>query len=64
MLTINLTISILRHALVKELSTKEIKMKSKAWIILIITKLFKRKKRQPNSENIKELYNQKRNQVN
>ena len=27
-------------------------------------KLFKRKKRQPNNENIKELYNQKRNQVN
>ena len=45
-----------RHAPVKELSTKEIKMKSKPWINPIITKLirnrnklFKRKKRQPNN---------------
>ena len=60
-----------RHAPVKELSTKEIKMKSKPWISPNITKLikyrnklFKRKKRQPNSEIIKELYNQKRNEVN
>ena len=54
-----------------QLSPKEIKMKSKPWITPDITKLirnrnklFKRKKRQPNNENIKELYNQKRNQVN
>ena len=60
-----------RHAPIKELSPKEIKMKSKPWITPDITKLirnrnklFKRKKRQPNNENIKELYNQKRNQVN
>ena len=60
-----------RHAPIKELSPKEIKMKSKPWITPGITKLirnknklFKRKKRQPNNENIKELYNQKRNQVN
>ena len=60
-----------RHAPVKELSTKEIKMKNKPWISSNITKLikyrnklFKRKKRQPNNEIIKELYNQKRNEVN
>ena len=60
-----------RHAPVKELSTKEKKMKSKPWISPNITKLikyrnklFKRKKRQPNNEIIKELYNQKRNEVN
>ena len=60
-----------RHAPVKELSTNEIKMKSKPWTSPNITKLikyrnklFKRKKRQPNNEIIKELYNQKRNEVN
>ena len=57
-----------RHAPIKELSPTEIKMKSKPWITPDITKLIrnrnKRKKRQPNNENIKELYNQKRNQVN
>ena len=60
-----------RHAPIKELSPKEIKMKSKPWITPDITKLirnrnklFKRKKIQPNNENIKALYNQKRNQVN
>ena len=60
-----------RHAPVKELSSKEIKMKSKPWITPNIhklirnrNKLFKRKKRQHNNEKNKELYNQKRNQVN
>ena len=66
-----LKVALKGHAPVKELSTKEIKMKSKPWISSNITKLikyrnklFKRKTRQPNNEIIKELYNQKRNEVN
>ena len=60
-----------RHAPIKELTPKEIKLKSKPWItpnrnklIRNRNKLFIRKKRQPNNAKIKVLYNQKRNEVN
>ena len=60
-----------RHAPVRKLSTKEIKLKSKPWItpelskmIKIKNKLFERKKRQSSNENVKQLYNIFRNRVN
>ena len=60
-----------RHAPLKKLTNKEIKLKQKPWISSIIlkmitikNKLFNRKKRQPNNENIKILYNIFRNRVN
>ena len=60
-----------RHAPLKKLSNKEIKLNQKPWIsskilkmINIKNKLFNRKKRQPNNENIKILYNIFRNRVN
>ena len=53
-----------RHAPLKKLTPKEIKLESKPWItsevnkmIKIRNKLFQRKKRQPNNENNKRLYN-------
>ena len=59
-----------RHAPIKKLSPREIKLKSKPWITTDIVKrikyrdkLFERKKRQPNNEEIKRLYNLFRNRV-
>ena len=53
-----------RHAPIKELTPAEIKLKNKPWItsdinkmIKIRNKLFRRKKRQPNNENVKRTYN-------
>ena len=60
-----------RHAPLKKLTPKEIKLKHKPWIsininkmIKIKNKLFHRKKRQPNNLEIKRLYNLFRNTVN
>ena len=60
-----------RHAPLKKITPKEIKLNQKPWIskelnkmIKTKNKLFKRKKRQPNNENIKRLYNLFRNRVN
>ena len=60
-----------RHAPLKKLTPKEIKLNKKPWInkelnkmINIKNKLFNRKKRAPNNENIKRLYNLFRNRVN
>ena len=60
-----------RHAPIEKVKKKDLKLKSKPWITPEITKLikqrnklFKRKKRQPNNENIKSLYNLFRNRVN
>ena len=60
-----------RHAPLKKLTPKEVKLKHKPWIsaeinkmIKIKNKLFHRKKRQPNSIEIKRLYNLFRNRVN
>ena len=60
-----------RHAPYKKLTPKEVKLNGKPWIssdiikmIKIKNKLFYRKKRQPNNENIKKLYNIFRNRVN
>ena len=60
-----------RHAPLKKLNKKEVKLSSKPWITLEIEKLikirnkiFNRKKRQPNNENVKCLYNLFRNRVN
>ena len=60
-----------RHAPLKKLTPKEIKLEQKPWIsnelikmITIKNKLFNRKKRQPNNDNIKRLYNIFRNRVN
>ena len=55
-----------RHAPLKKLTQKEIKLESKPWItseinkmIKIRNKLFQQKKCQPNNENNKRLYNQR-----
>ena len=60
-----------RHAPLKKLTPKEIKLEQKPWItnellkmIKIKNKLFNRKKRQPNNDNVKRLYNIFRNRVN
>ena len=60
-----------RHAPYKKLTPKEVKLNGKPWIsneltkmIKIKNKLFYRKKRQPNNENVKKLYNLFRNRVN
>ena len=60
-----------RHAPLKKLTSKEIKLKHKPWItadinkmIKIKNKLFQRKKRQANNLEIKRLYNLFRNRVN
>ena len=60
-----------RHAPTKKLTPKEVKLKLKPWItpetlklIKIRDKLFKRKKRQPENELVKETYNRVRNRVN
>ena len=59
-----------RHAPIKKLNAKELKLRSKPWIksdlakmIQIKNKLFERKKRQPSNLNIKILYNKFRNRV-
>ena len=63
--------SVNRHAPMKKLTPKEIRLKNKPWItidiqkmIKIRNKVFARKKRQPNNENCKRLYNLLRNRVN
>ena len=60
-----------RHAPLKKLSPKEIKVKSEPWLnaeilkmIKIRNKVFNRKKRQPNNEICKRLYNLLRNRIN
>ena len=60
-----------RHAPYKKLTPKEVKLNQKPWIstklikmIKIKNKLFYRKKRQPNNDNINKLYNIFRNRVN
>ena len=60
-----------RHAPVKKLKPKEVKLKTKPWIndqimkmIKIRNKLFARKKRQPNNANITKLYSLFRNRIN
>ena len=60
-----------RHAPLKKLSPKEVKLNHKPWISVDINKmikikntLFHRKKRQPNNLEIKRLYNLFRNRVN
>ena len=60
-----------RHAPYKKLKPKELKLNQKPWIstkivkmIKIKNKLFYRKKRQPNNENVKKLYKLFRNRVN
>ena len=60
-----------RHAPLKKLKPKEIKLNQKPWLssrilkmIKIRNKIFKRKKRQPNNEHFKQLYNLFRNRVN
>ena len=62
--------SVNRHAPLKKLSPKEIKIKNKPWLshlivkmIKIRNKVFARKKRQPNNENNKRLYNLLRNRI-
>ena len=63
--------SVNRHAPLKKLSPKEIKLKNKPWLsaeiqklIKIRNKVFARKKRQPNNECCKRLYNLLRDRVN
>ena len=63
--------SVNRHAPLKKLSPKEIKIKNKPWLNTIILKMIKirnkvfhRKKRQPNNEHCKQLYNLLRNRIN
>ena len=62
--------AVLKDMPLKKLTPKEIKLESKPWItadlnkmIKIRNKLFQRKKRQPNNENNKRLYNLFRNRV-
>ena len=59
-----------RHAPMKKLSNKDLKLKSKPWITSEIIrlikqrdKLFARKKRQPNNENVSKIYKLFRNRV-
>ena len=63
--------SVNMHAPLKKLSPKEIKLKNKPWLsddilklIKIRNNVFARKKRQPNNESCKCLYNLLRNRVN
>ena len=60
-----------RHAPLKKVTKKELKLKTKPWITNTIVhmikhrnKLFERKKRQPNNENVIKLYKLFRNRVN
>ena len=59
-----------RHGPVEKLTPKEVKLKLKPWITLDIQKLmqirdrlFARKKRQPENEHVREVYNRVRNSV-
>ena len=59
-----------RHAPTKKLNPKEVKLRFKPWITPEIMKLIKtrdrlftRKKRQPDNQRVKEIYNQARNRV-
>ena len=59
-----------RHAPTKELTAKELKLKNKPWIsstiikmIKLRNKIFERKKRQPNNEAVKRVYNLFRNRT-
>ena len=60
-----------RHAPLKKLTPREIKMENKPWLsaeiiklIKLRNKVFARKKRQPNNENCKRLYSLLRNRIN
>ena len=60
-----------RHAPLKKLTPKEVKLRNKPWLTPEILKMiktrnkaFERKKRQPNNENCKRIYNEFRNRVN
>ena len=68
---IKLEASVDRHAPFKKLTPKEIKIKNKPWLsteilklIKIRNKIFARKKRKPENDNCKQLYNLLRNRVN
>ena len=68
---IKLEASLDRHAPFKKLTPKEIKIKNKPWLsteilklIKIRNKIFARKKRKPENDNCKRLYNSLRNRVN
>ena len=68
---IKLEASVDRHAPFKKLTPKEIKIKNKPWLsteilklIKIRNKIFARKKRKPENDNCKRLYNLLRNRVN
>ena len=59
-----------RHAPIKQLTPKEVKLTNKPWITPVISKLIKirnktfaHKKRQPNKVNIRRFYNLFRNRV-
>ena len=63
--------SLSRHAPLKKLTPKEITSRNKPWLSVVILKMIKirnkvfaKKKRQPNNENHKRLYNLLRNRVN
>ena len=64
--------SVSRHAPLKKLTPKEITSRNKPWLSVVILKMIKirnkvfatTKKRQPNNENHKRLYNLLRNRVN
>ena len=60
-----------RHAPMRKLNPKEIKIKNKSWMtphivkqIKLRNKIFERKKRQPENENIQILFKQLRNRIN
>ena len=68
---IKLEASVDRHAPFKKLTPKQIKIKNKPWLsteiiklIKIRNKIFARKKRKPENDNCKRLYNLLRNRVN
>ena len=63
--------SVSRHAPLKKLTPKEITSRNKPWLSVVILKMIKirnkvfaKKKRQPNNDNHKRLYNLLRNRVN
>ena len=66
-----LEVCVEQHAPLKKLTSKQLKFESKPWItseiqrmIKIRNKLFYKKKKQPNNENNKRLYNLFRNRIN
>jgi hypothetical protein len=59
-----------RHSPIEKLNPKEIKLRLKPWItpeiqklIVVRDRLFARKKRQPDNEHVRSIYNQARNRV-